>query len=323
MTPYERFKNCVKDEYDVVGEYPKRLSDKCKIIHNECGYVYNSSMRSLVRGKRCPKCMDKMAKAKLTRTHKEFCEIVKRNYGDDFEILSQYTGCMKRVTVKHKCGNITEIFAKQLIDSRVAFCNMCHPTSAKSLDFSKKLMFDLVSDEYEIVEYVNFKCLCSIKHKKCGTVFTTNMYRFKNGKRCPACSNIVHSSNEIKIGKYFESINISFKRNVNLDGCKYEKCLPFDIGVFENDNLVCLIEYDGEQHYRFCEHFHRGGEKDLKFQQIKDNIKNQFCVDNCIPLLRIRYDEDVEQLLNCVVDVESLLKLIKSRKIKFHEVKND
>ncbi len=38
-------------------------------------------------------------------------------------------------------------------------------------------------------------------------------------------------------------------------------------------------------------------EENLKSNQLRDQIKNEFCKNNGINLLRIRYDEDIEQKL--------------------------
>ena len=61
------------------------------------------------------------------------------------------------------------------------------------------------------------------------------------------------------------------------------------------DYNLC-IEYDGEQHFKPLKHF--GGEKDLTERQENDKIKTNYCLENKISLLRIRYDEDIEQALD-------------------------
>ena len=54
------------------------------------------------------------------------------------------------------------------------------------------------------------------------------------------------------------------------------------------------IEFDGEQH--FTERWH--GEKKLKDTQQRDEIKNNYCKNNNINLLRIRFDENIIDKLN-------------------------
>lgn len=49
------------------------------------------------------------------------------------------------------------------------------------------------------------------------------------------------------------------------------------------------IEYDGEQHYKLNEYF--GGQKYFDILKRHDEIKNEYCKENNIKLLRIPYWE--------------------------------
>jgi hypothetical protein len=64
--------------------------------------------------------------------------------------------------------------------------------------------------------------------------------------------------------------------------------LRFDFGILDdNNNLIYLIEYDGEQHYNIT-----GGwsnQEHLNNLQQRDKIKNEYCLINNIPLIRIPY----------------------------------
>lgn len=59
--------------------------------------------------------------------------------------------------------------------------------------------------------------------------------------------------------------------------------MPFDFAIFKNGKLVCLIEFDGEQHYRPIDFL--GGED----KQTNDQRRNYFCREHDIPLIRIPY----------------------------------
>jgi len=61
------------------------------------------------------------------------------------------------------------------------------------------------------------------------------------------------------------------------------------------------IEYDGMQHYKSIEHF--GGSAALEIIQLHDLIKDEYCGEYNIPLLRIKYDQSdngVKQLINFI-----------------------
>ena len=55
------------------------------------------------------------------------------------------------------------------------------------------------------------------------------------------------------------------------------------------------IEFDGSQHYIPKELW--GGQKSLDYIQKNDKIKNEYCKNNNIHLLRIKYNENIEEKL--------------------------
>ena len=81
--------------------------------------------------------------------------------------------------------------------------------------------------------------------------------------------------------------SFNFESEKRFDDCRNVKPLPFDLYV---PILNLCIEYDGRQHFEPIEHW--GGFDGLLLTQTNDFIKNQYCNDNNINLLRIRYDED-------------------------------
>lgn len=77
--------------------------------------------------------------------------------------------------------------------------------------------------------------------------------------------------------------------------------LYYDFLVLENDKPLCLIECQGEQHYKPVKKF--GGAKKLLKQVKNDEIKKKYASDVLhIPLYEILYDkmskQDVYQALD-------------------------
>jgi len=68
-----------------------------------------------------------------------------------------------------------------------------------------------------------------------------------------------------------------------------------DFAIFDKDKvLYCLIEYDGEQHYRPVNFGGMSDEKalnNLEKTKKHDQIKNNYCKKNNIKLIRIPYWE--------------------------------
>ena len=105
-----------------------------------------------------------------------------------------------------------------------------------------------------------------------------------NNQGCPICK---ESKGEKEIRNYLKNNNIVFESQKKFNNCRNKNPLPFD---FYLPLLNICIEYDGIQHYKSNTFF--GGEKGLKQRQINDKIKTQYCKDNDIRLLRIKYNQN-------------------------------
>lgn len=65
--------------------------------------------------------------------------------------------------------------------------------------------------------------------------------------------------------------------------------LRFDFAIFLNNQLDCLIEYNGLQHYEKPQG--KWGEEWEKLIE-NDKRKKEYCKKHCIPLKIIKYDQD-------------------------------
>jgi hypothetical protein len=144
--------------------------------------------------------------------------------------------------------------------------------------------------DYSLVEYINnrykIKIICPIHG-----IFIQKPLLHLNGCGCPQCYN--PSKGEVKIAQLLKQYNISFIKQKTFENCIYRRKLKFDFYLPEYN--YC-IEYDGEQHFKANEFF--GGEKEFKELQKKDKIKNDYCLNNNIKLIRIKYNENIEDILN-------------------------
>ena len=118
-------------------------------------------------------------------------------------------------------------------------------------------------------------------------------YEYKTSKE--ALNNYYKKIDGKKFSNYTEENNIMtilFKNNFiwtkqySDEKCKDKTPLPFDIAIFNDDfNLSYIIEYDGEQHFFQISNW--------DFQKIRkhDLIKNKYCFEHNIPLIRIPYNK--------------------------------
>jgi len=107
------------------------------------------------------------------------------------------------------------------------------------------------------------------------------------GVGCSKCDE--YKFNKI-VKKYLEknSINYSYQHYFEHNG------LPFDFYI---PSMRTCIEFDGLQHYQPVPHF--GGIDAYERLKTNDKIKNDYCEENFINLVRIRYDQidDIYRIL--------------------------
>lgn len=123
------------------------------------------------------------------------------------------------------------------------------------------------------------KWICQCSCGKIQSVFGCNL-----GRISFSCGhNHIKSLGEEKIKKILIENNILFETQKVMFQFNKHGNAPFDFYV---DNKY-LIEYDGITHYKAI-----GGwntEESIAAQQRRDNLKNQWCKENNIPLIRIPY----------------------------------
>lgn len=129
-----------------------------------------------------------------------------------------------------------------------------------------------------------WECKC-----KCGNVVNVPSRNLRED-RTISCG-CVHSRGESKITQLLLDNKIIYKPQYTFDNFRYKETngIPrFDFGVLNTKNeLQYLIEYDGIQHFDVL-----GGwndEDSFEVRKSHDNQKNEFCMFNNIPLIRIPY----------------------------------
>ena len=136
-----------------------------------------------------------------------------------------------------------------------------------------------------------------------GHFYEATFGNFRNGFRCPQCHKI--SKGERAIQQFLEKAKIEYRFQYTFKECKNIIALPFDFYI---PKFCTCIEYDGEQHFMPVTF---GGiskkRADIKFKQVqlRDEIKNKYCLDNNIRLIRIPYwnFDKIEEILLKELDV--------------------
>lgn len=116
-------------------------------------------------------------------------------------------------------------------------------------------------------------------------LFKDGNLKRKDENRTISCGCAHISSGELQIKSILEENNIPYAQQQGF------KTLPrkhFDFSILNDDNKVIrLIEFDGEQHYEEVSLFRDG----LEEIQRRDKEKNKWAAAHNIPLVRIPYWE--------------------------------
>ena len=280
----EKINQFVKENSDcrLVSKYyvdtETKLTFQCK-----CGNIFITKWAEFLRGnkKQCNDCGLKNRINLRSKDNECFVKEVFELVQYEYEILSEYKRSQSHVKFKHnKCGNIFLMFPNSFL--RGQRCPKCNKPPTKTTDSFKQEIYSLVGNEYTMLgEYKNNRTKTLIKHNKCNYNWEVRPDDFLRGNRCPKCRN---TKGERIISAWLDKYNIDYKEQYRIKECRNKRPLPFDFAIFENNKLKLLIEYDGLLHFK-----QTTLNNDLNTQKLHDEIKNNFCKENNIKLLRIPY----------------------------------
>ena len=262
-------------------------NNKVKIICEKHG-VFEQSPICHVNGKRgCDKCG-----GTSTSTTEEFILRSIKIHGDKYN-YSDVKYISGRKKIKILCREHGEF--GQTPESHLAK-NGC-PICGGNLKLTKKEFVDrsnlihINKYDYELsdIDNKNSREKVKIDCPKHG-VFEQVIFSHLSGHGCPHCK---ISKGEMKISNILKELNIKHVTQKAFDGCRYKRKLKFDFYLPEHN--LC-VEYDGGQHFKTVKRWSHDDKK-LEDLKIRDEIKNQFCHNNNINLLRIKYNENIEEIL--------------------------
>ncbi len=224
---------------------------------------------------------------KRTQTTKKFIEKSNIIYGTDiFDYsLVEYISSSKKVKIIcKKCNKIFERTPNHHLQKH--FCPNCNISKKLSTEEFILKSMNTHGDYYDYSKsiYINARTPIIVTCKLHGD-FTTRPNNHIFGIGCPVCCS---SKGELKIRRYLENNNFIFKQEEKFNNCrnpKTKRVLPFDFYI-PNHNI--LIEYDGAWHFE-QKAYSKKTKDTLTDSQYRDSIKNRYCEDNNIRLLRIPY----------------------------------
>lgn len=208
--------------------------------------------------------------------------VVKRNNG----YCTYYCKC--------QCGNYVDVFETDLISGRKKSCGCLLNEYFTHRDISGIKFGKLTPVEY--IGESKWICKCDCGGTK--TVLASNLKRGLT-KSC-GC---INSSGEEAIKQWLIDNRINYIQQYVFDDCVYKRKLRFDFAILDDlHNIKLLVEFDGEQHYT-PSRYQKDTKKNidvLNTVKARDNVKNQYCIEHNIKLLRIPYweFENIEEILS-------------------------
>lgn len=287
----KKFDLVSEGKFELLSEYINRRTN-ISILHVECGHVFPMTPDAFVNQKQgCPNCRYKNTAKSLVQIGKEKnLQLLVNLLGDEYEILSEYVGAAKHISVKHKCcGSIYPTTPNHIKSgSRCYECSM-KAAAARRIQPHEEFLekFNRIANgEYELLsQYAGKSKKIMVRHLKCENEYPTRPYDFLGGTGCPKCN---ESKGERELRRIFDAYGVHYQTQYKIEGCKNKRKLPFDFAIFNEDgSLKMLIEYQGIQHYKKTGYFK--GESKLAYTQNNDRIKREFCKLNGIPFLEIPY----------------------------------
>ena len=187
-----------------------------------------------------------------------------------------------------ECGQIIVRSSDYLLNSKLPNCGCKNKENIRNL--AEKRIKDLTEEKFGLLTVIEkddyksspgnifWKVQC-----ECGKIFSVSGKHLKRGATI-SCGCIKRSIGEIQIERLLIQNGINFQREYPIKELQNKR---FDFAIFDdNNNLIRLIEFDGEQHFTSSSFF---AKNDLSKIKERDNIKNNWAISNNIPLVRISY----------------------------------
>lgn len=283
--------------YKVIDEAPPTITPSGQIKHNYlCECIHCNNQKT-------------MNKYKVTHNNYQHCEKCKPKPNVKNDLTGREFGSLKVIgrapnhiqpngtekimyVCQCNCGQYTTVSYSHLLSNHTTSCGCKQRQTIREMRIK-----DLSGQEFgklSVIEYSHtkngrtfWKCQC-----KCGNEVIKSSVSLTSGK-CKSCG-CISSVAESEMIKFFTKNQISFQTQYTFDDCIDKRRLPFDFAIFYNEEIIMLVELQGQQHYMpfsYCNEDMQTQFENYKDRIRKDNIKLLYSFKAKIPLLRIKYSD--------------------------------
>ena len=291
-----KLKEVHNDLYIPLNKYIK-THEKMKFKCNSdfCGNnIFELTPNKILNGRGCQICGKERSRVAKLNDTKSFKENVKIKTNGKYELVGEYKDYYTPVEIKHtECNKIYLVKPSKFNQG-----NRCPDCANKRVGMGKRLSNDDFINKVKLLgldkkfiikdKYVKHDIHLNIECKKCSHEFLCTPHNLTNNlTSCPKCSTKLPTKSKASyaINEYLEELEFDFEVEFRISECRDKRPLPFDFAIYDLD---LLLEYDGEQHHKVTRF--KNAEERFNKQILHDNIKNNFCIENGISLLRIPYN---------------------------------
>ena len=258
---------------------------------------------SHLQGCGCKQCgIEKQIESQKLNTEK-FIKKANEKYGEgtyDYSKVEYIDAKTDVIIICPKHGEFTQTPSNHLKGEK---CRSC--SNEKLANERRKPLENFINESNEIhgegtydysqVNYVNSHTEVIIICSKHGNFFQKPS-KHLIGQGCPKCKN--NYKGEIAVRNFLIKNKIEFEEQKKFKNCKDVYSLPFD---FYLPKYNLCIEFDGIQHFKPIKRSYKMTddeiEKNFKYIQKHDQIKNDYCKNNGIILIRLNNLKMVEKEL--------------------------
>jgi hypothetical protein len=194
------------------------------------------------------------------------------------------------------CGNEVNVLTYNLTSGNTQSCGCLQKDRTSEASFIS--LVGQIFGKLTVIERVEnnrfnhicYKCKC-----ECGGEAIVDAANLRNGNT-NSCG-CIKSKGEMIINNWLQQHSFDFCSQYSFENCFLSSGRKpfFDFVIFKENEPYLIIEYNGRQHYEAT-----GGwntKESVQDTQRRDREKLQWCEDNHYPVLIIKYDEDIEKIL--------------------------
>lgn len=314
--------------FDIVEETIQTYNPEAKLLSFEtnvkplkikcsCGNEFERLLGVIKQGKSCL-CFD--CSGYRGPANKYTLEEVNDFFAQtECKLLSSYVDSKEDISILCSCGDVfVTTFTLYKSGKNRMCCKCLIKKRAKSQTSSIAEVTKRIEDtgcHWISGEYENQRSKLIISCLQCNEPYKVifEKFIFDNQVRCRSCSKS-KSGYELYMEGILTKHNINYLNDKNLEGAVGVKGgqLRFDFIIELNNAHQVVVEVDGMQHFK------DGGNKaffnnkqSFELRKENDRLKEQYCLQHKIPLLRISYDMFKSFLRKKIME-EELLSFIES-----------